>query len=385
MTMNTIKLTSNDIRLMVNEAVKRTLAAKTLNEGWYPSRGHSYYGIYRENDGPMYDLRQGRKTSRYNPYPTYDTFWGGRMTPKWYKDNGEKAGFDEEQMKASILEDVEDFKFGMEKVLGKVEKLKAWAAKKNVGLRGFETAFKNNVGFGKNGKIDKALYSGREEVELYINAKKAETNRYSWDIVDEYGEMTPEERDADIQKYLVPALEAMYRGEYEEYTGDYDKAIARRGEIEGSVAEFLEKYGDADPSQMSYVEILQAMNDVNEYIDKNDVYNDEAKAFFQEKGVDFREFRSRLGAEFKKRHDSVPHFYFCANTTDTPEGKARYDAQMKEYQELKARTNAHSLEGRERHASYGESIRGFNWSTGELVDDNGELVCTVKFEVDSSD
>ena len=383
--MNTIKLTSNDIKLMVNEAVKRTLAAKSLNEGWYPSRGHSHYGIYRENDGPMYDLRQGRQTDRYRPYPTDDSVWKTRQTPKWWKDNGEKVAFDDTRMNESILEDVEDFKFGMEKVIAKVEKLKAWAAKKNVGLRGFETAFRNNVGMGRNGKIDKAIYSGREEVQLYVNAKKAATKRYDWDIIDEYASMSPEERDADIQQYLVPALESMYRGEYDEYTGDYDKAAARRGEIEGALAEFMEKYGTADPEQMSYVEILEAIDDLRNFTDKNDGYNSEAEPFFKERGADLRDLRSRLGAELKKRHDSVPHFYFCANTTDTPEGKARYDAQMKEYQELKAKTNAHSLEGRERHASYGESIRGFNWSTGELVDDNGELVCTVRFEVDSSD
>ena len=385
MTMNTIKLTSNDIRLMVNEAVKRTLAAKSLNEGWYPSRGHSHYGIYRENDGPMYDLRQGRQTDRYRPYPTDDSVWKTRQTPKWYKDNGEKVAFDDTRMNESILEDIEDFKFGMEKVIAKVEKLKAWAAKKNVGLRGFETAFRNNVGMGRNGKIDKAIYSGREEVQLYVNAKKAATKRYDWDIIDEYASMSPEERDADIQQYLVPALESMYRGEYDEYTGDYDKAAARRGEIESALAEFMEKYGTADPEQMSYVEILEAIDDLRDFTDKNDGYNSEAEPFFKERGADLRDLRSRLSAEFKKRHDSVPHFYFCANETATPEGKARYDAQMKEYQELKAKTNAHSLEGRGSHSSYGESIRGFNWSTGELVDDNGELVCTVRFEVDSSD
>lgn len=385
MTMNTIKLTSNDIKLMVNEAVKRTLSARaSVNEGWHSTPGHPHYGIYRENDGPMYDLRQGRKTSRYYPYPA-DDVWKMRQTPKWYKDNGEKAAFDDAKMNESILEDVEDFKFGMEKVIAKVEKLKAWAAKKNVGLRGFETAFKNNVGVGKNGKIDKALYSGRHEVELYLKAKKAATKRYDWDIVDEYATMSPEERDADIQQYLVPALEEMYRGEYGEYSKDYDSAASRRGEIEGSLAEFMEKYGTADPEQMSYVEILEAIDDLRNFTDKNDGYNSEAEPFFKERGADFRDLRSRLGAEFKKRHDSVPHFYFCANETATPEGKARYDAQMKEYQELKAKTNAHSLEGRGSHSSYGESMRGFNWSTGELVDDNGELVCTVRFEVDSSD
>lgn len=383
--MNTIKLTSNDIRLMVNEAVKRMLAVKSLNEGWYPSRGHSHYGFYRENDGPMYDLRQGRQTGRYYPYPTDDSVWKTRQTPKWWKDNGEKVAFDDTRMNESIIEDVEDFKFGMEKVIAKVEKLKAWAAKKNVGLRGFETAFRNNVGMGRNGKIDKALYSGREEVQLYVNAKKAATKRYDWDIIDEYASMSPEERDADIQQYLVPALESMYRGEYDEYTGDYDKAVARRGEIEGALAEFIEKYGTADPEQMSYVEILEAIDDLRNFTDKNDGYNSEAEPFFKERGADFRDLRSKLGAEFKKRHDSVPHFYFCENTTETPEGKARYDKQMEEYKQLKAKTNAHSLKDRERAASYGESIRGYHWSSGELVDDNGELVCTVRFEVDSSD
>lgn len=383
--MNTIKLTSNDIRLMVNEAVKRTLSAKaSINEGWYSTPGHPHYGIYRENDGPRYDLRQGRKTSRYYPYPT-DDVWKMRQTPKWYKDNGEKVAFDDAKMNESILEDIEDFKFGMEKVIAKVEKLKAWAAKKNVGLRGFETAFKNNVGIGKNGKIDKALYSGREEVELYVNAKKAATKRYAWDIVDEYATMSPEERDADIQQYLVPALEEMYRGEYGEYSKDYDSAASRRGEIEGGLAEFMEKYGTADPEQMSYVEILEAIDDLRNFTDKNDGYNSDAEPFFKERGADFRELRSRLGAEFNKRHKSVPHFYFCANTTDTPEGKARYDAQMKEYEELRAKTNAHPLKDRAQSSSYRESIRGFNWSSNELVDDNGELVCTVKFEVDSSD
>lgn len=383
--MNTIKLTSNDIKLMVNEAVKRTLSARaSVNEGWHSTPGHPHYGIYRENDGPMYDLRQGRKTSRYYPYPT-DDVWKMRQTPKWYKDNGEKVAFDDAKMNESILEDIEDFKFGMEKVIAKVEKLKAWAAKKNVGLRGFETAFKNNVGIGKNGKIDKALYSGRHEVELYLKAKKAATKRYDWDIVDEYATMSPEERDADIQQYLVPALEEMYRGEYGEYSKDYDSAASRRGEIEGGLAEFMEKYGTADPEQMSYVEILEAIDDLRNFTDKNDGYNSDAEPFFKERGADFRELRSRLGTEFNKRHKSVPHFYFCANTTDTPEGKARYDAQMKEYQELRAKTNAHPLKDRAQSSSYGESIRGFNWSSNELVDDDGELVCTVKFEVDSSD
>lgn len=385
MTMSTIKLTSNDIKLMVNEAVKRTLAAKSLNEGWHPSRGHSHYGIYRENDGPMYDLRQGRQTDRYRPYPTDDSVWKIRQTPQWWKDNGEKAAFDDARMNESILEDIEDFKFGMEKVIAKVEKLKAWAAKRNVGLSGFQTAFRNNVGMGKNGKIDKAIYSGGEEVQLYVNAKKAATKRYDWDIIDEYASMTPEERDADIQRYLVPALESMYRGEYDEYTGDYEKAAARRGEIEGALAEFMEKYGTADPEQMSYVEILEAIDDLREFTSKNDGYNREAGPFFKERGADFRELRSRLDAEFDKRHDSVPHFHFCENATATPEGRADYDKQMREFKRLKAKTNARPLKDRRRAASYGESMRGYNWSDNELVDDNGELVCTVHHEVDSSD
>ena len=374
MTMNMIKLTSNDIKAMVNEAVKRTLSAKaSINEGGgYPFKSNT----------PLYDLRQGRKTSRYYPYPT-DDVWKTRQTPQWFKDNGEKISFDDAKMNESILEDIEDFKFGMEKVIAKVEKLKVWAAKKNVGLRGFESAFKNHAGIG--GKMDNTIYSGNKEVKLYIDAKKAATKRYEWDIIDEYADMSPEERDADIKEYLVPALEKQYRGEYDEYSGDFDKAIARRGEVEGNIAEFMKEFGGANPEQMSYVELLKAKEAIFNFADKNNAFDTESRPFFQERGLDLDDLRKKVGQELRKRYDSVPHFYFCANETDTPEGKARYDKQMEEYKQLKAKTNAHSLKEMERNASYGESMRGFNWSTKELVDDNGELVCTVRFEVDSSD
>ena len=370
--MNAIKITIGDIRTMVNEVIKRTLSNKMINE---------YRGGY-DYDRPRYDLRK-RATRRYSPYPTDDTVWKSRMTPKWFKDNGEKSSFDDEQMNASILEDIEDFKYGMEKILAKVAKLKAWAAKKNVSLSGYATAFKKHVGLG--GKIDNTVFSGSEEAKLYVNAKSAATNRYPWDIVDEYGEMSPEERDADIQEYLVPALEKRYRDEYDEYVGDYDKAAARRGEIEGNLAQFMEMFGEANPEEMSYVELLEAKEAIFDFAHKNDVYNKEAGSFFKERGLDWDSLRAAIGQEIKKRYDSVPHFHFCENETSTPEGKANYEKQMRQYKELKARTNAHSLENTARSASYGESIRGYNWSSYELVDDNGELVCTVRFEVDSSD
>ena len=254
---------------MINEAVKRTMAAKSLNEGWYGRRSY--------DSRPSYATR-GRKKGKYSAYPVDDSVWKTRLKPQWYKDNGEKVAFDDAQMRESILEDIEDFKYGMERVIAKVEKLKAWAAKKNVSLRGFETAFKNHVKLGE--KMDNTIYSGSKEVKLYVDAKMAETKRYEWDIIDEYADMSPEERDADIQKYLVPALEKGYRCDYENYSGDFDTAVARRGEIEGSLAEFMEKFGTADPSQMSYVELLEAKDAIYDFAHNNDVYNRLAFSYY---------------------------------------------------------------------------------------------------------
>ena len=163
--------------------------------------------------------------------------------------------------------------------------------------------------------------------------------------------------------------------------------LAENKDVKAVVIRVNSPGGSAYASEQIWheIELLKAKEAIFNFADKNNAFDTESRPFFQERGLDLDDLRKKVGQELRKRYDSVPHFYFCANETDTPEGKARYDAQMKEYQNLKAKTNAHSLKDRSRSASYGESMRGFNWSTNELVDDNGELVCTVRFEVDSSD
>lgn len=347
--MDTIKLTHNDLKTMISEAVNRT-----LNERWY---GRSY------SMGPKYYTRTLFPKPKYTPYPE-----GGL---KWH-DAAELKPFDDEQMNASILEDIEDFKYVMKHIVEKTQKLMAWAAKNNASIKGFETAFNKHSGL--NGRLDGGYLNNAKLAKTYIDAKVAETKQYPWDVVIEYGEMSPEEQDQEIQNVLVPALTRGYHDQYGKYESEFGAASEKRNEVIAKVEEIVAKYGEADPSQLSYVDVCEGIKAINSL---GDDYgrSEAADKFFEE--YDLNGIKKRLMAEWKAKREAAPSFDLGWQNGWGEKEEARFE-------ELK-KISAHGKEYNPRGSSASDRMRGYNQWSGDIVDDNGNLLATYSYGVDSSD
>lgn len=347
--MNTIKLTHNDLRTMINEAVNRT-----LSERWY---GRSY------SPSPKYYTRTLFPKPKYTPYPE-----GGL---KWH-DADELKPFDDEQMNASILEDIEDFKYVMGHIVEKTQKLMAWAAKNNVSINGFETAFKKHSGL--NGRLDGGYLNNAQIANEYINAKVAETKQYPWDVVIEYGEMSPEEQDQEIQNVLVPVLAQGYHDQYGKYESEFGAASDKRNEVIAKVEEIVAKYGEADLNQLSYVDICEGIKTINRLGDEYGM-SEAADKFFEE--YDIVGIKKRLMEEWKVRKEAAPSFHLGWMNGWNEKDEARYE----ELKKIMAQGRDYNARG----SSTSERMRGYNQWSGDIVDNDGNLLATYSYGVDSSD
>ena len=280
--MNTIKLTHNDLQAMINEAVKRTLAVKGVLREW--------------NDRPQSIIgRSGRTSPKWNPYK--QTSWGGDVKPSWFDDESDMVQFDNDAVQESIKEDIEDFKYAMEQIAKHSTALITWAMKKGTKLEFLSKPFSRymSASLGK---------SGGKEAKLYLDAKSSESKEFPWDLAIAFAQMSPEEQEAEIQEYLVPALMNEYQSKYGQYQGEFKAAGSKRSEIMAAIQEIVEKYGQTDPAEMTYVEICEGLKAIKKLTDET--YGSGAREFFEKNGLE--ELKQKLVAEWKAKRESVPSY-----------------------------------------------------------------------------
>jgi hypothetical protein len=349
--MNTIKLTHNDLQAMISEAVKRTLSAKgVLSEGY---RDQSITGRY------------GRKPPKWSPYKK-SPIWGGEMKPSWFDDESEMAQFDNEAVQESIKEDVEDFKYAMKQIAEQALALVKWAIKKGAKLEFLKKPFDRYM----SASAGKA---GGKESKLYLDAKSSDTNEFPWDLAIAFTQMSPEEQEAEIQKYLVPALIDEYQSKYGKYQSEFDAAGQRRSDVMAKVQEIFEKYGQTDPSEMSYVDVCEGIKAINEITHVES--GNGVREFFERCGI--AELKKKLMAEWKAKREAVPSYDLGWANGWGEEEKAKYE----ELKQLLAQGNDYNASG----SSASERMRGFNEWSGDIVDNDGNLIATYSYAVDSSD
>ena len=163
------------------------------------------------------------------------------------------------------------FKFAMQKLAEKSWDLKRWAVKKQATLGALDTAFRKHTEYGTN-----------REVTVYLDAKKKATHEYPWDIAIEFGQMSSEEQDSEIEKYLLPNLNGS--------DGD---------ELSDTLSELSGRYAETDPEEMEFAELCSAIREINEVMDKFGAYEPGKKEIFEEYGI--FDLKKRLMSVWKAR------------------------------------------------------------------------------------
>ena len=351
--MNTIKLTHNDLQAMINEAVRRTLSAKgVLSEGYY-NKPQSIIG------------RSGRTTPKWSPYKQTPIF-NRDIKPNWYDDESEMTQFDNEAVEQSVQEDIEDFKSAMSQIAEHSLALVKWAIKKGARLEFLRKPFDRymNASAGR---------SGAEEAKLYFDAKSAESKEFPWDLAIAFEQMSPEEQESEIQEDLVPALIDNYQSKYGKYQSDFEAAGMKRSSKMAKIQEILEKYGQVDPSEMSYVDICEGIKAINELTDWS--YSQGEREFYEKNGIEG--LKKVLVAEWKARKEAAPKYDLGWQNGWGEEEQAKFE----ELKQLMSQGKAYN----EREAGTTEKMHGFNQWSGDIVDNNGNLIATYSYGVDSSD
>ena len=340
MTMNTIKLTSNDIRLMVNEAVKRTLKEKM---DW----------------------------NRFGKNPTWSP-----TVPHW-SDSSEKEPepYDSKQVEASVAEEIEDFKYIMILLSDKAKELLNWASKKGLNPVVIKNRFNEFVQSGKNQKVDNI-----EEVINYLEIKSKETNKRPWDVAIDFCKMPEEEQTAEARKYASNSIIDRYKTDYSDYVRGYGESLRTRNEKISKIKQFVDEYSNVRVEDMSFVEICETLDKIDGLKSEDDkkvnsYQNSRLKQghgnesdFFEKYGL--KGLERRLKNEKERREAKAPHFSGTNNDFD-----------WKNFSKIEAMGKKYRTYG----SSQSERERGNDWSSGYIVDDNGNLLCVYDKRIDSSD
>lgn len=334
------------------------------------------------------------KEDRWYPYPKQDKFYNtwladySNKRPQWFDKSLQEPAYNEEGAKAGMEEDAVDAYQAMSSIFDKAVALDKWAQKKQVPPK----------------YADKALdrykpYTWRGDLNLtrmYLDARSRETGEAKYQIVISDMNAPQETAMENIKKYLSPELDKVYHNKFDTYKKDYDSAMAYRGKFDAAMSPLIEKYANADPSSMSYVQICKAMGELENALDENPevkyeygkrysgIASDGADKYYE--GQPILAAYNNLKAEKKNRENSVKFYNIGYLNQFTQDGLAHGWTTNEKWNEWR------ELQGlMEKYHKFGtKSGNPMNWrcyshTIGALVDDNGELVCTYSYEVDSSD
>lgn len=341
--MSTIKLTHNDIKAMINEAVKRTLSSRqAINE-------------YRDNE----IWPRPRKSAKWSPYKT--NWYHAKQKPVWY-DESEMTPFDEDAIQASVMEDVEDFKDEMKQIAAKAKDLMAWAQKKGA-----------RVEFIKK-PLMRYIDTAKSQTRGYIENKSEETGEYPWDIVFAFLQMSPEEQDAEIEKYVMPIILDDYQNTYGTYQGEYNDAADHRNSVIEGIKELMEKYGNTNPAEMTYVELCEGLKEIKGFCDdmSGGWVSSGADNFFKKYGIS--DVEQNMMAEWRKRRNEAKKYDLGYMNGWNEKDYAEFD----ELKQLMKNNRTYRVGGH-------STNRGDENTHGDIIDAQGNLIATYDWSVDSSD
>lgn len=354
--MKKIRLTESDLKKLVYESTVKTirLIKESGEERQLPDHWEHI---------PRHFART--KTDEY----------GIRQWPTWYdRDFQEPDGNYGEETDASIRAEVEDAYSMLPNYYTKALGIIRWGQKKNVSPQYVERAFYNNaperysLAFTYISK--KAKRDGVPAQEVAINISKEPKEK----VIE------------DMLNVLRPELENTYKKWYNKYEDDYQAAMEHRGNIEQAMNPLIEKYANADPSTMTYVEICKALDSLkNAYL-----VNPDSRWWDQRyegietygvaeyyKGNPILETYKKLQEEKRRRRASVK-FYNIGYINKFSYNPSQEE--IDEWEELKALLKKY----KEINGGSSDNHRGDNAQWGDIVDQNGELVATYNYKVDSS-
>ena len=303
--------------------------------------------------------------------------YGRKNMPVWYDKEFQKPTNDyDDEMNSSIMAEIEDAYNLLPNYRTKALNIIRWGEKKNVAPQYVERAFYKNaperysLAFTYIEK--RAKRDGVPMQEVAINAPKEPKEQ----VIE------------DMTNVLRPQLEDTYKKWYNKYEDDYNAAMEHRGKFDQAMNPLIEKYANADPSTMTYVEICEALNKLqNAYLTNPEAswWNQRYEGI-ETYGVDkyyegnpILEVYEKLKKEKQKRRSSVRFYNIGYLNKFEPQYHPSQES-IDEWEELKALLKKY----RKVNSGSSNNHRGDNAAWGDIVDQNGELIATYDYKVDSS-
>jgi hypothetical protein len=278
-------------------------------------------------------------------------------------------------MNSSITSEIEDAYNTLKSYRLKALNIIKWGQKNNVAPEYVERAFSKNApyGLGLTYIRERAKRDGVPMQEVAVNAPKEPKEK----VIE------------DMANILRPQLEDRYKKWYNKYEDDYASAMDYRAKFDQAMNPLIEKYINADPSKMSYVDICTAINKLeNAYLtNPNERYwayqrykginSDDVSKYYE--GHPIIEVYNNLKKEKQRRRASVKFYDIGYINKFEPRYNPSQES-IDEWNELNALLDKY----REVNGGSSDDHRGDNAAWGDIVDQNGELIATYNYKVDSS-
>lgn len=294
----------------------------------------------------------------------------------WYDRNMQApSGNYDEEMNAGIMSDIEDAYKTLPSYRKKALSIIKWGEKNNVAPQYVERAFVKNAphGDGYTYIYKKAKRDGVPMQEVAISVSQEPKEKVIEDMI----------------SILRPELEDKYKKWYNKYEDDYARAMDYRTKFDQAMNPLIEKYVNADPSKMTYVEICEALNKLEKaYLTNPDekywaaqryegITTYGADKYYE--GNPILEVYEKLKEEKYNRRKSV-RFYDIGYLNKFEAIYHPSQEAIDEWNELKALIKKY----KEINGGSSSNNRGDNAAWGDIVDENGELIATYDYKVDSS-
>ena len=358
--MKKVVLTESDLKKLVYEAAIKTLGLIKEDAAARPLPGH--WDSIPKHFARLEDGGYGR---------------GGKQWPIAWYNRGMQAPSDnyDDEINTSIMAEIEDIYNSLKSYRLKALNIIKWGEKKNVAPQYVERAFSKNApyGLGLDYIRARAKRDGVPMQEVAVN------------VVKEPKEQVIE----DIASILRPQLEDTYKKWYNKYEDDYARAMDHRTKFDQAMNPLIEKYANADPSKMTYVEICGALNKLEKaYLTNPDekywaaqryegITTYGADKYYE--GNPILETYKKLQEEKRKRRASV-RFYNIGYLNKFEPMYHPSQEDIDEWEELQALLKKY----KEVNGGSSSNNRGDHAAWGDIVDENGELIATYNYKTDSS-
>ena len=324
--------------------------------------------IYESAKKVISQINEGRR-----PYPTDN--YGYYRSPRW---DDETLDFMEYDTDAEAE--------GVKEMVDKVRKelTYSYTIKKAKRMAGLGYSIQSNERFFRE---DAGSYYS-DALTYYLEPKSRETQEPTYMLALQYQEMSPEEQAADVAKYVETAVKARYGKTYERYKKDFEGQSSIRNRIDNDVNSFVGSHEGVTPESvksMRYVDLIKLDRELKQ-IGNRPLHGVGSQALYYDYGIErflkrgqLKDLMEAVTDEIRNRRKSVK-FY---NIGYLNQFEPRYHPspeKIAEWEELQALLKKYD----EINGGATDDHRGDNAYWGEIIDENGELVATYDYKVDSS-